>query len=70
METTKRTIVKAISWQSLGIIVMSIIGYMHTGSISSAMSLAGSTFIISSVTYVFHEKFWQRISWGKSAPQN
>lgn len=69
METTQRTIVKAISWQSLGIIVMSIIGYLHTGSISSALSLAGSTLVVSSITYIFHEKFWQRISWGKSAQQ-
>lgn len=67
METTQRTIVKAISWQSLGIIVMTAIGYIHTGSLSSAMSLAGSSLIISSIFYVFHEKLWQRVSWGKSA---
>ena len=66
METTLRIIAKAISWQSLGVIVMTAIGYAHTGSISSAISLASSTFVISSITYVFHEKLWQRISWGRS----
>lgn len=65
METTKRTIVKTISWQSLGIIVMSIIGYIHTGSLTTAISLASSTVLISSVTFIFHEKLWQRIAWGK-----
>ncbi len=66
METTQRTIVKTISWQSLGIIVMSIIGYLHTGSLTTALSLAGSTVLISSVSYIFHEKLWPRISWGKT----
>lgn len=68
METTQRTILKAISWQSIGIIVMTAIGYIHTGSFGSAMSLAGSTLVLSSVIYIFHEKLWQRISWGKTTP--
>lgn len=65
IETTRRTLVKAVSWQTLGIIVMTLLGFVHTGSITSALSLASSSFVISTVAYVFHEKFWQRVSWGK-----
>lgn len=70
METTQRTIVKAASWQSLGIFVMTAIGYLHTGSFGTAMSLAGSSILVSSVMYIIHEKLWQRVSWGKSTAQS
>ncbi len=64
METTKRTIVKAVSWQSLGLVVMAVIGYAHTGSVTSALSLAGTSSVLSLVCYVLHERLWQRVSWG------
>ncbi len=32
METNKRTIAKAFCWQAVGLIVMTIIGYIFTGS--------------------------------------
>ena len=43
METTKRTIVKALSWQILGLLMMTVISYLHTGSMTSALSLAGTS---------------------------
>lgn len=64
MESTKRTIVKALSWQTIGLVVMTIISYVHTGSLTSALSLAGTSTVLGLISYVIHEKLWQRVSWG------
>lgn len=55
MDTTRRTILKAITWQAMGVITMSAISYPHTGSLTSALSLAlnasGSGFVF----FLVHE---------------
>lgn len=67
METTLRTVIKAVSWQVLGIFVMSAIAYRHTGSISTALSMAGTSSALGFISYFIHEKLWQRVHWGKMA---
>ncbi|MEZ5535651.1 MAG: DUF2061 domain-containing protein [Thiolinea sp.] len=51
--------------QLSGFIVMTLIGYWYTGSLSNAASLAGSSMVSGFVFYFVHEKIWQKISWGK-----
>ena len=70
METTKRTIVKALSWQALGLFVMTVIGYVHIGSMTSALSLAGTSTVLGLISYVIHEKLWQRVRWGNLTVEN
>lgn len=65
MESTARTIAKAISWQIVGLLAMSLIAYAFTGSLAAAGSMAIVTTILSSITYVLHERLWNRISWGR-----
>ena len=65
MESTQRTISKAISWQLLGLLVMSLISFYFTGSVSSAISLSLASMLSGLVCYIIHEKIWQRIQWGK-----
>lgn len=65
METTTRMVVKALSWQLLGLIVMAAIGYILTGSLQTAGSFALLTSAIGLVTFVLHEKLWARIPWGR-----
>nr|CAA6830171.1 MAG: Unknown protein [uncultured Thiotrichaceae bacterium] len=65
METTLRTTSKAVTWQLLGFVVMTLLGYYYTGSLSSAASLAGSSMTTGFIFYFLHEKLWQKISWGK-----
>jgi len=66
MDTPLRTVVKAISWQLLGLIVITLISYSHTGSIRSAISLASTSAILGTISYIIHERLWQRIRWGKT----
>ena len=42
MDTKKRTIAKAFCWQGVGLIVMTIIGYIFTGSASAGGGGAGA----------------------------
>lgn len=65
METTVRTLTKAITWQILGLLVMTTLSYGYTGSLGSATSLAVLTSSLGFVSFFIHEKIWQRIRWGK-----
>ncbi|NKB76287.1 MAG: DUF2061 domain-containing protein [Gammaproteobacteria bacterium] len=66
MESTQRTISKAISWQLLGLVIMSLIGFCFTGSITGALTLSLTSMLSGLIFYVIHEKIWQRIQWGKT----
>lgn len=65
MDTTHRTLVKSLTWQALGLVLMTLIGFIATGSWSSGGVIALTTSAISLVTYVLHERFWARIRWGR-----
>ena len=66
MDTTKRTLAKSISWQTLGIITMTALGYGQIGSVLAALSLAASASLMGFITFFIHEKIWSRIRWGQA----
>lgn len=68
MEKPIRTLAKAVSWQLLGLFSMALIGYLFTGSLLTAGSLALVTTATGSVCYVLHERAWNRVDWGRAAP--
>lgn len=65
METRSRTIVKATSWQLSGLVSMSGLAWLQTGSISGAFSFALSAAAIGFVCFFLHERLWARVSWGR-----
>lgn len=67
METQKRTLVKALSWQSLGLLVTGLIGWYFTGSLTGSIGVALSSSLSGFVCYFLHERLWQRIPWGLAA---
>ncbi len=67
MDSTKRTIAKAVSWQTLGIFSMTLLGYINIGSFLAALSLAVSASLTSFFVFFLHEKVWNRIRWGRSS---
>ena len=50
METNIRTIAKALCWQGMGLIMMTLIGYLFTGSLSEGGALASINTAIRRVT--------------------
>lgn len=67
METGKRTLVKTLIWQVLGIISMSLVGLAITGSLISGGVLALANTGVGIVTYVAYERVWLKINWGRRA---
>ena len=66
MESSKRTLAKAICWQVSGLMMMSLIGYLFTGSFSQGGMIAVVGTIVGFVTYFLHERIWARIGWGQT----
>ena len=65
METPRRTLAKAITWQTLGLFTMTVIGFIFTGSVSAGGSLAIASALTGVVCYMIHERVWTRVSWGR-----
>lgn len=66
METTRRTLLKSISWQLMGIVSMTALSYPQMSSLLSAISLAVSASLTGFICFFFHEKAWNRIRWGRT----
>ena len=67
METGKRTLVKTIIWQFVGIITMSLVGFAITGSLVSGGALALANTGVGIITYITYERIWSKINWGRRA---
>ena len=67
METGKRTLVKTIVWQLIGLVSMGIVGFVITGSLVSGGVLALANTGVGVVTYISYERIWSKINWGRRA---
>jgi len=65
IETRKRAWTKSLIWRIIGIVILGLITLLITQS-WKAMSLITVLFHgIRIVLYYFHERVWDRISWGR-----
>jgi len=64
-ETKRRSVVKAITWRTLGTLDTIVISYILTGHIKIAMSIGGIEIFTKMILYFFHERIWNMIQWGK-----
>lgn len=64
-ETKSRSVMKAISWRIVCIAVGIIILWLITHSWEEVTLFIIAYNIVMIVIYVFHERFWNRIGWGK-----
>jgi len=60
-----RSIAKAVSWRIIGTLDTLLISYLLTGKVAIAASIASIDFITKMFLYFFHERLWNKISWGK-----
>ncbi|MCB2109817.1 MAG: DUF2061 domain-containing protein [Defluviimonas sp.] len=65
METGKRTILKAVLWNALGLVMMALVGFAMTGSAAVGGAMAFINTGIGLVSYILYERVWARISWGR-----
>lgn len=69
MDRTGRTFAKAFSWQLIGLITMTGLGTIFTGSAGIASGLALTSAALGTLCYIGHEKLWARITWGRLPEQ-
>lgn len=66
METRRRTLVKALGWQALGLSVMAAVGWAVTGSAGLGGAMAVLNASLGFVCYVLYERLWAGIAWGRA----
>lgn len=65
MDSAVRTIVKAVTWQALGIFTMTALSYVHTASLIASLSIATSASASGFLFFLVHERIWNAIRWGR-----
>lgn len=66
METRRRSVVKAVLWNVMGLIVMTLVGVLATGSAAIGGTLAIVNTAIGLTLYVIYERIWAGIAWGRN----
>lgn len=65
MESRTRSIVKAISWQLVGLVTMTLLAFVATGDLAAAGGLALGAAGLGFVCFILHERVWAHIAWGR-----
>ncbi|WP_420861292.1 DUF2061 domain-containing protein [Algirhabdus cladophorae] len=66
MDSTLRLFSKAITWQVLGFVTMTIVGFLFTGSFAAASGIALVGAASGFVAYFLHEMAWSKVRWGRA----
>ena len=64
-ETHTRSVLKAVSWRTLGTIDTFAISWFMTGRLGIAGSIAALEVITKIAWYYLHERVWAAIAWGR-----
>lgn len=64
-ETHTRSVLKAVSWRTLGTLDTFAISWFFTGRVEIAGSIAGLEIITKIAWYYLHERVWAAIAWGR-----
>lgn len=62
----RRSSAKAASWRILASLDTSILALIFTGNILTSLSIGGAEVVTKLVLYVFHERIWARIPFGRA----
>jgi uncharacterized membrane protein len=65
-ETHTRSVIKAMTWRTLGTLDTFAISWYLTGRLDLAGSIAGLEFITKIAWFYFHERVWAAIAWGRN----
>ena len=61
-EKPYRSVVKTISWRTVGTLDTMIVSYFITGSLVMAASIGSIEVITKMILYYFHERIWNKIN--------
>jgi len=67
-EKAYRSIVKTISWRTIGTFDTVVISYLITGNLKMAASIGSIELFTKMILYYFHERGWNKINFGRHKP--
>ena len=65
-DTTRRSLIKTISWRITGSSATFLISYAIIGNIAVSGTIAAIQLTFNTVLYFIHERIWNKIRWGQS----
>lgn len=65
METPRRTLIKAVLWNAIGLVSMALVGLALTGSVAMGGALALANTCVGFICYLLYERIWAGIGWGR-----
>ncbi len=65
VDTPGRSWVKSITWRIIGIVLLGVISYLITRDWREMAIITVVFHGIRLVLYYFHERAWERVSWGR-----
>ncbi|MDR9428918.1 MAG: DUF2061 domain-containing protein [Salibaculum sp.] len=65
METPRRSLLKAVIWNMIGLLCMSLVGLAMTGSVALGGAMAVVNAAMGFGLYVLYERVWAHIRWGR-----
>ena len=65
MDSTKRSLVKTISWRLTGSSATFLIAFILTDNLAVSGIIGVTQIISNTILYYLHERVWNRISWGR-----
>ena len=69
METTRRSVVKALSWRFVATLITTMLVYAITGKGEFAAGIGLADTAIKLFVYFGHERAWNRIPYGRAKSQ-
>lgn len=60
-----RSIIKAISWRTVGTIDTMVVSFFITGNLVMAVSIGSVEVLTKMVLYYFHERAWNKTDFGR-----
>jgi uncharacterized membrane protein len=64
-DSAVRSLAKAVSWRVTGTVDTFLISWLITGQVLLASSIAFTEIMTKIALFWFHERVWNKISWGK-----
>ncbi|HBT82006.1 MAG: hypothetical protein A2005_04800 [Desulfuromonadales bacterium GWC2_61_20] len=69
METTRRSIAKAVSYRFFGTLTTTALVLVVIGKLELAAAIGLADTLFKIVVYILHERAWNRIAYGRLKPE-
>ncbi|MFH0913340.1 MAG: DUF2061 domain-containing protein [Candidatus Omnitrophota bacterium] len=70
MENHRRTLAKTFSWRIVGFLVTTGVLYLFNRDVKKSLIIMGSADFIKIFIYYIHERFWNKIKFGRIKPSD